>query len=448
MTQPAEPPDLAQRDAAAKEDAAARYVMHRDKDYLTWLASDTATGLAGALATFAIPLIAIAITDSPVQAGIIGAASMLVRLVATLFGGVMADRHDRLLLMVLGALGGLVVAAAFALLDLSGGLTFVALFAISVLLSLRAGLFDVAGESAIKQVVPAQAMGRAQAANQARDAAVNLAGGPAGGALLAGGAWLVALGAAGAHVAALVTAVILRRRSGAMAPTPEKEPARSAGTPLLAEAGQGIRWLMLRPDLRGVLLVGTIINLGFNLGVTTLIYWLRLEGYSPQAIGWLTAILSGAMLAAAAASPLLVTRVRAGLLALFGLLLCTAGIIMVGLAQSFAAIATILALSVLLVPALNAALMGYMVTATPSQLLGRVNSAGRVLGMGAMPLAPLLAGFGLAWFGRPGTLLLAGAICSVAVVLVLLTPSIRALPAEPTWLDHAARFGDEPLQPT
>lgn len=419
----------------------AAYRLGQDATYLTWLASDTATGVAGAVGTFAIPLLAIAVTGSSVQAGVIAGVSMAARLIATLVGGVIADRRNRFNVMIMGGLVGVALGAGFALLGAAADLTFSALLTLSVLLGVRRGLFDVGGESAIKQVVPEEALGRAQAANQARDAAVQLAGGPLGGALLGVGGWLVGVGIAVGHAVSFLTSVALKRRIPKNMQRPTEREAERKEASAFAEAKDGIAWLFRRPDLRGTLIIGTIVNLGFNLGVTTLIYSLRLEGYTPQAIGWLTAIISGAMLVAALLSPLLVTRVRAGSLALYGLLLSTVGIVAVGFVQSFAGIAAVLAGSVLLVPALNAGLSGYMVLATPTELVGRVSSAGQVLGMGATPLAPVLAGFGLAWVGRPGTLMVAGALCLIAVALVLLTPSLRALPKESEWRSHAAKFG-------
>lgn len=437
----AAPPDAVA--SPQEQDAATRssYRLERDATYLTWLASDTATGTASALGAFAIPLIAIAVTGSAAQAGVISGVSMAARLIATLVGGVIADRRNRFGLMVVGALVGVVVGLAFTLLGRSGGLSFTALLVLSVLLALRRGVFDPGGEAAIKQVVPAEALGRAMSANQARDAAVNLAGGPIGGALLGVGGWLVGLGIALGHGVAFLAATVLRRRVPVAAQLPAKRDPEGQPPSLFADARSGMSWLFRRPDLRGTLLIGTVVNLGFNLGVTAIIYSLQLQGYSPLSIGWLTAIVSGAMFVAALLSPLLVTRVGAGVLALYGLLLCAAGIVAVGFVQSFVGTAALLAGSVVLVPALNAGLMGYMVLATPSDLLGRVTSAGQVLGMGAMPLAPVLAGFGLALVGRPATLLLAGALCFIAVVLVLLTPSIRALPKESEWRVHAAKFG-------
>lgn len=414
------------------------YRLNKDTRYLTWLTSDTASGLASALVSFAIPLIALAATGSPTQAGVIGAVSMVVHLVATLVGGVIADRHDRIGLMVAGGAIGLILAAAFALLAAAGEMTFATLLTLSVLLSLRGGLFEVAGESAIKQIVPNEAMGRAQAANQARDAAIGLAGAPLGGVLLGIGAWLVGAAMALCQTIALVTSAILRRgRIHDDAARPERT------TSAWQEAKEGVVWLFRRPDLRGVMIVATIVNLGFNAGMTTVIYALQVEGYSPATIGAMSAIVSATMLAAAIISPMVVARVGGGTLMLGGIGLATAGIFAVGQVNSFGAIAGVLAVSVLGIPALNAALMGYATVATPSRLLGRVNSAMRVMSMGAMPLAPLIAGFGLDAVGRSGTLMISGLICVAAAVLAVATPSLRSLPREADWEIYAARYATE-----
>ena len=134
--------------------------------YLTWLVSDTSKGLASALFGFAVPLLALVITNDPAQAGIIAGAGMVARVLLTLVGGIIADRHRRIVLMLVGSILGIVLAGAFTLLALGGALTFATLLVIDVLLAARSGLFDVAGESALKEIVPDDAMGRAQAANQ------------------------------------------------------------------------------------------------------------------------------------------------------------------------------------------------------------------------------------------------------------------------------------------
>lgn len=425
--------------------------LWRNTRYLTWLVSDTSKGLAASLFGFAIPLLALIVTNDPAQAGIIGGAGMVARLLMTLAGGVLADRHRRIALMLLGSLIGIVLAGGFTLLALGDAMTFGSLLVIDVLLAARSGLFDVAGESAIKEIVPDDAMGRAQAANQGRDAALQLAGGPLGGLLLGVGGWLVGVVMTLCHAIAALTAWMLRRqvrRAGVIdtgaddvaEPSTVVEPGVAVKPNAWAELREGFGWLLSRPDLGGVLLITTVINLGFNATITTIIYALQQDGYSELLIGTLSASIGAVMLVGAVCAPLLVPRIKAGVLTIAGLTVVSIGAIALSMVTDPWAIAVVLGASVLLIPALNAGMMGYFMVATPSHLLGRANSAAGVLGMGAMPLAPLIAGFGLAWIGREWTILICAALCLISVVLAVSNRALRALPVESGWAAHAKQY--------
>lgn len=424
--------------------------LWRNTRYLTWLVSDTSKGLAAALFAFAIPLLALIVTNDPAQAGIIGGAGMVARLLLTLAGGILADRHRRILLMLIGSLIGILLAGAFTLLALGGALTFATLLIADVLLAARSGLFDVAGESAIKEIVPGEAMGRAQAANQGRDAANQLAGGPLGGLLLGVGGWLVGAVMTLCHAVAAVTAWMLQRemrRAGivdtgadAVAAGTDADAGARGKTSAWAELREGFTWLLSRPDLGGVLLIITVINLGFNAAITTTIYALQQDGYSELLIGSLSAAVGGVMLVGAVVAPTLVPRIRAGVIAISGLSVVAIGTIVLSMVTEPWAIVVVLGASVLLLPALNAGMMGYFMVATPTELLGRANSAAGVLGMGALPLAPLIAGFGLTWIGREWTILVCAALCIVAVALALGNRALRALPVESRWAEHARQY--------
>ena len=420
--------------------------------YLTWLISDTAKGLASALFGFAIPLIALIVTNDPAQAGVISAVGMTIRTITTVFGGVLADRHNRILMMIVGSAAGVMIAGAFTVLALTDALTFVTLLLVDIALAARTGLFDIAGESALKEIVPADAMGRAQAANQGRDAVLQLAGGPLGGVLLTAGAWLIGAAMAVLHLVAMATAWMLRRSAPEEARRiPDADAAASdvglaaaavaVGKPnALREVAEGFRWLFSRPDLRGVLFVATIVNLGFSTALTTVIYALQQSGHSTITIGLLATAGGVAMLFGALIAPALVARVRASIIIVGGLAVATVGVFGMIPAQEPWALMVVLGVTVFFIPAINAALMGYFMVATPTELLGRANSASAVLGMGAMPLAPLIAGFGLAAIGRENTLIAASVLCAISVVLAVVNPGLRALPAESGWTAHAKQF--------
>ena len=436
----------------------------RNTRYIAWLISDTAKGLASALFGFAIPLIVLFVTNDPAQAGIISAVGMAVRTLTTLLGGVLADRHQRITMMVLGSAIGAVLAAGFTLLALGDALTFTTLLVAEVLLAARTGLFDVAGESALKEIVPDDAMGRAQAANQGRNAVLELAGGPLGGVLLAVGGWLIGAAMAVCHVIAMATAWMLQRSAARTGQVPPENPGEGrADTSSEADAAssevgmaaavhtaikpnarreivEGFRWLLSRPDLRGVLFVATIINLGFSTAMTTIIYALQQQGETPLTIGLLATGAGVAMLLGALVAPLLVSKVRAGVAIIAGLAVSTGGVFVLIPVHEPLALAFVLGAIVFFIPTVNAALMGYFMVATPTQLLGRANSASAVLGMGAMPLAPIIAGFGLSLIGRESTLIVAAALCAAAVLLAYSNRALRALPIEGAWAVHARQF--------
>ncbi|HWK76799.1 MFS transporter [Microbacterium sp.] len=468
--------------------ATAPHSLIRNGRYAAWLVSDTAKGLASALFGFAIPLIALFVTNEPAQAGAISAVGMGIRMVTTVFGGVLADRHRRIVMMVMGSVVGVVLSAAFTVLALTDALTFATLLVMEILLAGRTGLFDIAGESALKEIVPDDAMGRAQAANQGRDAVLQLAGGPLGGVLLAAGAWLIGVAMAVCHLIAAVTAWMLQRSVAASTPipapapssTPENgdDPARRRGvapgvaadsrdgpgfptengepdaadTGLLAaavavgkpnamrEITEGFRWLFSRPDLRGVLFVATIINLGFSVAMTTVIYALQQQGHSPVTIGFFATGAGVAMLLGALLAPTIVSRVRSGTVIIGGLAVSAVGVFGLIPVHEPLPLTLVLAGIVFFIPSVNAALMGYFMVATPTEMLGRANSASAVLGMGAIPLAPLVAGIGLSLIGRDATLVVGAVLCTISVLLAISTAALRALPAESGWAAHSAQF--------
>lgn len=428
--------------------------LWRNLQYVSWLVSDTSKGLAGALFGFTIPLIALIVTNDPAQAGIIGAAGTAVRVALILFGGVLADRHRRITLMVLGGSIGVALSAAFTVLALGDALTFSTLLVIDVLLAARSGLFDVAGESALKDIVAPDTMGRAQAANQARDAALQLAGGPIGGALLVAGGWLVGAVMTLCHLVSAVSAATIPRLRGADAATGPAEPtegratgaepdgdAASSSKPnALREIREGFAWLFSRPDLRGVLLILTIINLGINTVMTTIVYSLQQTGHSPAVIGLISAGIGVTMLTGALLATPLVSRIGAGVLMVTGLIALSIGSAATLFVHEPLWIVLVMAIPGLTLAPLNAALGGYFMVATPSELMGRASSASGVFAMGATPLAPLIAGFGLTWLGRGGTILLGAGLCAIAALMAVTNRGLRSLPAEAGWAAHARQF--------
>lgn len=448
--------------------------------YVVWLISDTAKELAGGLAVLALPLLALTVTGEPTQAGIIGAVGSVVILVTSLYGGGLADRHDRARLLILGAAFSVGLAAGFTALIVTDALSFAVLLGIEIVLSAQYGLFGMAGEAILKDIVPADALGRAQAANQARNAILRLGATPLGGVLLAIGGWLIGVAMLASSLLEAGAALVLaqmRKTDAVAGRTGDPEapgdadhrqasggaPQASGGAPLasavtadaanhaddpiiasrpnaLAATRESVTWLMQRHDLRPILFVMTLINLGFNTAATAIIYTLQQRGESPAVIGLLGSAIGAATLLGALIATPLVTRVRSGAIALTSLALSTAAMSILPFTTSVPVIIAAPAVALLLTPALNAGLLGYAMVAIPTELVGRVRSAMMVIVSGAMPLAPLIAGVGLSTVGAQWTFAIAAGCCVATVVLALFTPALRALPVESGWEEHAREF--------
>ncbi|GGC90579.1 MFS transporter [Tersicoccus solisilvae] len=415
--------------------------LWRRADYRWWLTTDTSTAFGRALLGLAVPLLALYVTGSPGQAGVVGAVGATGRVLATIPGGVLTDRHDRRRLILLGATLGTLLAVALAAVQLAGVLDFWLLVALNLLMNVRSGLFDAVPNAALPAVVESERRGSAVAANQGRDAVVSLAGGPVGGVLMGIGHVVPFLGTAVLHVLSAVAALRIRAD---LRPAPEDGGGPGAGAPteatgLLREAWAGFAWLAHRPELRGLMAVSTILNLGINAAITAVVFGLQQRGEAPSAIGLVSASVGLGLLAGSLVATVLVQRVPTGLLSGVGLLTMAGATAFLPVAGSLPAVCAVLAVSMAAAPVINAGLLGYLLVAVPSRLLGRASSALDVLALGAVPLAPLLAGFSYTAWGWSGVLGACAGLCGVAAVLAITHRGLRSLPVAARWPDHAAR---------
>ena len=159
---------------------------------------------------FAVPLVTLVVTGEPALAGLVAAAGALGRVAGTLPGGVLADRHDRRRLMVLGGLLGAGLTGLLVAAFLAGVLGTGWLLAANAAIGLRTGLFGSASNAALPAVVDKRRLGAALSANQGRDAGIAMGAGPASGALLAAGTVLPLVVSSVGHLVAAVSASRIR----------------------------------------------------------------------------------------------------------------------------------------------------------------------------------------------------------------------------------------------
>jgi hypothetical protein len=369
--------------------------------------------------SIAYPLLVLAVTGSAAKAGIVSFARALPLALFALPAGLAADRWNRKWLMIAAdgvrvlAIGGL---AATILLH---RIAFGAIPLVAFIEGAGAAFFSVAYTGALRAVVPARQLPAAAGAQTGRQAAVQLAGPPLGGALFGLARALPFLVDAVSYAFSTLSLLVMR--------TPfqeEREPDLSRLRPRLAE---GFRFLWRQPFLRTCALLFGLSNfIGPGLLLSVVVIGTR-QGLSGGEVGALVAAFGGCLLLGSLLSPLVrrVLPVRAVLaLELWTWLGCAVFLVW----PSVYVLTAGLLPTALAIPSTDSVVHGYRIAMTPDRLLGRAESVRSTISLLIAPLGPLAAGVLLGAVSARATIAVFAAFGLVLAVWGTLSPSIRAAP--------------------
>lgn len=413
--------------------------LRHQRSYRIWWVADTTALLAGGIYAFVLPLILLALTGSPVQAGTLAAVGLAARASLTLLGGSVADRSDRARMMLLGGICGAALTSALAVASISGSLSVAVLCVAHVLMELRGGYFGTVTNAALKDVVHPKQLGRAMASNQGRDSVLMLGAAPLGGLLLGLGAAFALLAVSFLQLLAAASGFGLRgplRAAEADSKPVENSPAGSA--PVSPGIAAGMRWCFARPQLRSLLILITVINIGTNGLNTTLIYGLQQRGEAPWVIGLVSTFMGLGMFAGSLFAGRLIEKFRSGVLACSCLSVLGGAMLLMGFNTNLIWLGAMLLIAFLSVPALNASVGGYFMAVVPREMAGRANSLILFMALSALPLAPFLTGLGLQWLGMGPTLLFFSSLVIVATVAAWCSRHVRGIPHPDHWTSEPA----------
>jgi MFS family permease len=393
--------------------------LWRNREFnLLWI-SQSLSDVGNTIATLAVPLLVLALTASPVQAGLVGTIGLVVMVLSRLPAGVLADRVDRRRLMLACDAIRLVAFLALAILVLRGRASLGLVIAVTVVGSACNALFGTAEHSSLRTIVAPGQLPAAVARNEARSYGTSLAGPPVGGLLFGIGHALPFFGNAVTFLASFIGVLLVRR--------PLQEPrVEKPGAPATAMI-EGLRFVFSDPFLRAVLLVAAPLNLAINGIIFTIIVTLQGHGTPPAVIGTVETIVAVGGLLGALVAPALHHRVRLPVL-IRGICWTAAGFMAISsLLISSVAAAIPIAAAVFLGPASNAALFGHQAAITPDRLQGRVVSVVIVVATSVSAAAPLLAGVMItAWGSQVSVLAFAAAVAGAAVAATM-SRGIRAM---------------------
>lgn len=387
-----------------------------------FFAAGTISSTGTSVTSVALPLIAvITLQASPVEVGVLTAASYTAWLVLGLPAGVIVARlplRGTQVVMDLVRAGAIVsVPIVYAV----ASLTLVHLVLVALVVSLASVLFDVGNATFLPNVVPPAQRTQRNSLMSASHSVTELGGPTLGGVLvqLIGAAPTLLLDT----LSYLVSALLLR--SLPAIPVVAQGPAPRMG----AQIRQGWHYVVRHPVIGRCMWAALAINFvsGALLTLTPL-YLIRTLGASPALVGVLIGTEGAGALLGATMTPRLVRRVGSartllvvsvGQLALAVLLPLgsgAAGMVLFGLGNAGLA-ANVVVFSIIT--------RTYRQNASPPELLSRVMATVRFVSWGAIPVGALLAGV-LAGASTPRTALWATVLVLVApIVLVWVGPLAR-----------------------
>lgn len=367
------------------------------RPFLVIWAGQLISALGSGLTAFAVPVAVYQRTQSPEKLGLLMLAWILPSLLLSPVAGTLVDRWDRRRVLIAADTGQALLTLAMAALVLNGYFEVWYLFLTSVAASMIAAFQEPAFAASITALVPRRHFARAVSLMQLLGP-VSMIVAP-----LLGGALLVSIGLGGimavdaiSYIAAITGLLLVA------IPRPEAAPRDAAaegdGPRWLAafrrfghEAAQGYRFLRSHPGLFGLVIVFGFGNFwsGF---INPLLAPMVLAFTKPVQLATIQASVGiGAVVGGIAVGVWGGPRKRiAGVVS--ALVIGGLCVLAMGLRPSLPLIGGAVFVWALTAPLLNASSSAVWMSKTPQALLGRVFAARRMISMGAMPLAVLMAG--------------------------------------------------------
>ena len=397
-----------------------RFPLWHNRDYLLLWSGQTISSIGSGVSELAFPLLVLALTHSPAQAGIASALRTLPYFIFTLPGGALIDRWNRKRVMILCDTGRAISMASIPVALVFGHLTLVQLYIVSLLEGSLYVFFDLAETASLPRVVPKEQLPAAISQNQVTFGITNLLGPPLGGILYTLGRAVPFLVDAISYLVSVISLLFIKTKF---------QMERVVATrKLRTEIVEGMKWLWRQPLLRVMAFLNSgwsALGFGFSLMVIVLAQGQHL---SPTFIGILFAIGGVSSILGASLALLIQKHLKYGQ-AIIGLWwLYVLVWILVAFVRSPIALGAIVACFFLVDSIYNIVQFSYRLTLIPDELQGRVNSAFRLISYSLRPVGIALAGVLMQSLGSMQTAIIFALILLVLAIIASLNESIRKAP--------------------
>lgn len=370
--------------------------LWRNADYIRLWLGQIVSALGTRVSQLAFPLLVLAVTRSPAEAGLVGAMRTIPYGILILPAGAYIDRWDRKRVMILCDSGRTVALGSIPLALALGRLSVIQLALVALVEGALFTFFNVAEAACLPRVVAKEQVSAAVSFNMATESVAQMVGPSVGGLLYAFGRAVPFLTDAVSYAISVITLFTIRREFQGERAAPSQR--------IWHEVWEGMVWLWRQPLLRVLaLMIGTLnlVSMGWVLLIIVLAQRFHASSFS---IGLVLA--GGGIGSIVGASLCSRLQKRFGLRAtMLGAIWLWAATWPLYLVQSVPVMALADALGFLGASIFMVTALTYRMTITPDHLQGRVNAVYKLLAFGPEPLSLLLTGVLIQTVGAPTTVL-------------------------------------------
>lgn len=395
-----------------------RPFLNRDFQLL-WI-GETLSDIGSQSSAIAYPLLVLALSGSPTQAGIVGLAKWLPVALCSMPAGVLADRFNRKHLMIFCDAVRLLGALSIVLALLFGRPSFAQIIVVSFV---EGGLFataHIAERGALAQVVLREQLQQAVALNEGRSYAAALIGPSLGGLLFSIARAVPFITDAASYLCSSVAVAATHSDFQVRSDAPRR-PWREVRGELL----EGLHWYREQPFYRTTSLLFAAGNPMFLAIFLLILLLARAHHATASEIGVMFTISSaGGLIGALLVGPLS-RRLSPRELLMGGPWLALAVLLLLLLVHNALLIGAIAACAEFMAPAVNAVVAGSRIAAVPDQLQGRIQAIATTSSMSLTWFGPLAVGFLFDRLGASGTTLAVAGWALGLALAATAAPSIR-----------------------
>ncbi len=394
--------------------------LWRNRDYRLLWCGDAISALGSQASQLALPLLLLAITASPVQAGLLGALRGTIYLLCGLPAGVLIDRWPRRAVMVVADTLRALAFASIPFALLLGRLTVGQLYMVAAIEGLGFIIFGLAHTASFTRIVPHERLPAALAQSQLIDSAARTIGPAIGGALFAL-AWALPFAVDAASYAFSVGIILgIRTTLGT--------PRTAQRAPLVHDLHAGLRWLHRQRTLQAHIALNGAVNFLYG-GLPLLIIALAQRlGADAGTTGLIFALGGGGTLLGAALAPMALRRWGVGRLIAVIMWLFVGCWLPYMLAPNVLALGIAVAFALACAALYNSTVIAYRMLSVPNVLQGRVFSVARMVTYAAQSGGYLLMGLSLQRYGALATTALLVAPSLLLAIATVCSRTLRLTP--------------------